>query len=69
MDIWKQDIGTIFISVKYFGIYCEMWSEYREMGESNSEFVDRVKKKYRDKFPNRDKEMRVTYPQHIYKIK
>lgn len=67
-DIWKQNFSHIFISVKFFGIWFEMCSEPYTFGDEADAFIQRIKQKYKEKFPNRAIKFRFYYPSSEYII-
>lgn len=68
-DIWKQNYTHILISVKFLGIYWELWSEMYIFGETPDEFFHSIKNKYKTKFGKREFNMKLIYPSHSYNIK
>ena len=67
-NIWKQNYSHITISVKFLGIYWEFWSENYMFVFSQSEFVDKVKEKYRKKFGKRSFKITFHYPLCTYTV-
>lgn len=67
-DIWKQNYSNILVSVKFLGIYWELWQETYCFGETQSEFFQNIKQKYIKKFGKRPFKMRLYYPDMVYDI-
>lgn len=67
-NIWKQNYSHITISVKFLGIYWEIWSERYVFCDGYSENFQQVKEKYRKKFGKRKFKMTLHYPPLTYDI-
>lgn len=67
-DIWKQSFVSVIIGVRFLGLDWEFWSESRAIGDNSSEFIEKVKNKYRKKFGNKSFYLRPVYPSTRYKV-
>jgi hypothetical protein len=57
---WKQGFTHVIIGAKCMWFYWELWSELRVF-EDESEFIEKVKEKYRKKFGKRSFYIRPVY--------
>lgn len=61
-NTFSQRFTSILISKKVFGLWVEFWSEYKVMGDDDSEFFQSVRDKYKIKFKGKPFRMRLYYP-------
>jgi midasin (ATPase involved in ribosome maturation) len=67
-SIWSKDFDYINVAVKYFGVFFEFWQEVPDINENRSEFLNRVKKKYRQKFNGREIQLTFVYKPYVYTL-
>lgn len=67
-NIFSQQFTTILISKKICGIWFEIWSEQKVMGDDDTEFFQSVRDKYRNKLNGKPFKMRLYYPCDEYEV-
>ena len=62
----EKNFDYILVSVKFFGVFFEFWVECKLQNETHNEAIQRVKEKFRLRFPKNKIQLKLIY--EPYKI-